>query len=52
MARNSKRGLANADQETRQRVAEAGGNAPHQTRGLQAADERTRKEVARKGGEA
>jgi len=45
-----KRGLASATSETRERVAKAGGEAPHQKRGLQAADSDTRKAVARKGG--
>jgi hypothetical protein len=45
-----KRGLASASSETRERVAKAGGEAPHQKRGLQAADNDTRKAVARKGG--
>jgi hypothetical protein len=48
----SKRGLAYADEQTRERVARAGGQAPHQERGLQAADEATRKRVARQGGKA
>lgn len=50
--KDSKRGLASADKETRERVASEGGSAPHEERGLQAADEQTRKEVARKGGES
>jgi len=45
-----KRGLASASSETRERVAKAGGEAPHQQRGLQAANSDTRKAVARKGG--
>lgn len=49
---SSKRGLASADSKTRQRVAKAGGDAPHQKRGLQAASKKTRQEVARKGGES
>ena len=44
---NSNRGLASADEETRERVARAGWEAPHEERGLQAADEETRKRVAR-----
>ncbi len=53
MARkNSKRGLASANQKTRQRVARAGGMAQHSKRGLEAADEATRKRVARAGGRA
>jgi len=47
-----KRGLASADEETRERVAQQGGKAQHRERGLQAADEQTREDVARKGGEA
>jgi len=47
---SKKRGLASASSETRERVAKAGGEAPHQKRGLQAADNDTRRSVARKGG--
>ena len=50
--KNSNRGLASADKETRERVARAGGEAPHDERGLQAADEETRKRVAREGGKS
>ena len=50
--KNSTRGLASADEETRERVARAGGEAPHDERGLQAADEETRKRVAREGGKS
>ena len=50
--KDSNRGLASADEETRERVARAGGEAPHDERGLQAADEETRKRVAREGGKA
>lgn len=46
----SKRGLASASEETRERVARAGGEAPHEKRGLQAASSETRQAVARKGG--
>ena len=46
----SKRGLASASEDTRERVAKAGGEAPHKKRGLQAASYETRKSVARKGG--
>jgi hypothetical protein len=46
----SKRGLASASEETRERVARAGGEAPHEKRGLQAASSETRQNVARKGG--
>jgi hypothetical protein len=46
----NKRGLASASNETRERVARAGGEAPHEKRGLQAADTETRQTVARKGG--
>ena len=49
---NSNRGLASADEETRERVARAGGEAPHDERGLQAADDETRKRVAREGGKS
>jgi general stress protein YciG len=52
MADDSNKGLASADEETRERVSSEGGKAPHEKRGLQAADEETREEVARKGGEA
>jgi hypothetical protein len=48
----SKRGLASASVETRERVARMGGKAPHAERGLEAASEETRERVARKGGEA
>jgi hypothetical protein len=50
--KNSNRGLASADEETRERVARAGGEAPHDERGLQAADEETRKRVDREGGKS
>ena len=50
--KNSNRGLASADEETRERVARSGGEAPHDERGLQAADEETRKRVAREGGKS
>ncbi len=46
------RGLASADEDTRERVAKKGGEAPHEKRGLQAADEETRERVAREGGKA
>ncbi|MGH2639896.1 MAG: hypothetical protein ACRDF4_11565 [Rhabdochlamydiaceae bacterium] len=46
----NKRGLASASEETRERVARAGGEAPHEKRGLQAASSDTRRAVARKGG--
>ncbi|HKW04464.1 MAG TPA: hypothetical protein VJN71_04110 [Nitrososphaerales archaeon] len=46
----NKRGLASADEETRERVAKAGGEAFHQKRGLQAATAEIREAVARKGG--
>ena len=46
----NKRGLASASLETRERVAKAGGEAPHEKRGLQAATSETRQAVARKGG--
>ena len=46
----SKRGLASASKETRERVARSGGGAPHDTRGLQGASNETREQVARKGG--
>jgi hypothetical protein len=49
---NSNKGLASADEETRERVARAGGEAPHDERGLQAADQKTRERVAREGGKA
>jgi len=47
---SSNRGLASADEETKERVARKGGEAPHSERGLQAADEETRERVAREGG--
>jgi general stress protein YciG len=52
MSDDSNKGLASADEETKERVAREGGKAPHEKRGLQAADEDTREEVARKGGQA
>jgi hypothetical protein len=48
----SKRGLASATEETRQRVAKSGGDAAHRLRGLQAANAETRRAVAVKGGKA
>lgn len=50
MARKKSRGLASASPATRQRVAQAGGNAYHRLRGLQAADPDTRSRVAKEGG--
>ena len=52
MSSSDNRGLASADQETRERVASKGGSAPHEERGLQAADQETRERVAREGGES
>ncbi len=52
MSNNENRGLASADEKTRERVAKKGGEAPHEERGLQAADEETRERVAREGGKA
>jgi len=52
MSNDSNRGLASADEKTKERVARAGGEAPHEERGLQAADEETKERVARAGGEA
>ena len=49
---NDKRGLASADEKTRERVAREGGKAPHEERGLEAADENKRERVAREGGKA
>jgi general stress protein YciG len=49
---NENKGLASADEETRERVAREGGKAQHEKRGLQAADQETREEVARKGGQS
>ena len=46
----SKRGLASASEETRERVAKSGGTAPHSIRGLQGSSPELRKAVARKGG--
>ena len=43
---NEKKGLASADEETKERVARAGGSAEQSERGLQAADEETRERVA------
>jgi len=50
--KGAKRGLASADEATRQRVAKIGGMAPHEERGLQAASRETRRRVARAGGRA
>ncbi len=50
LERVSKRGLASAPLEVRQRVARAGGNAPHKKRGLQAASLELRESIARMGG--
>lgn len=52
MTNDDKRGLASADENTREKVAHMGGKAPHSKRGLQAADKETRENVAKKGGEA
>jgi len=49
---HARRGLASANEETRQRVARKGGVAPHQKRGLAAAKPETRMRVAKAGGEA
>jgi general stress protein YciG len=49
--KDNDRGLASADEETKEEVARKGGEAPHEKRGLQAADEETKEEVARKGGQ-
>ena len=49
---NEKRGLASADEETKERVASEGGKAPHEKRGLQAADEETKQRVASEGEKA
>jgi hypothetical protein len=43
--RMNKRGLASASGETRERVARAGGEAPHERRGLQAASSEQRRKV-------
>ena len=47
-----RRGLASASEETRIRVAQKGGAAPHQKRGLAAASNETRTRVAKSGGQA
>jgi general stress protein YciG len=52
VSNNDNRGLASADEETKERVAKKGGEAPHDKRGLQAADEETKERVAREGGKA
>lgn len=53
MANNSNRGMANADQKTRQRVAHEGGTADHpHGRGLQNADTETRERVSSAGGQS
>jgi len=51
-AGHAHRGLASANEETRQRVARKGGIAPHQKRGLAAANPETRMRVAKAGGDA
>jgi hypothetical protein len=51
-SKDNKRGLASADEETKERVAREGGKAKHDERGLQAADEETKERVAREGGKA
>jgi len=48
--KNSNRGLASPDENTRERVSREGEKAPHDERGLQATDEEVRKRVAREGG--
>jgi len=52
VSNNDNRGLASADEETKERVAKKGGEASHDKRGLQAADEETKERVAREGGKA
>ena len=52
VSNNDNRGLASADEETKEKVAKKGGEAPHDKRGLQAADEETKERVAREGGKA
>jgi hypothetical protein len=49
---NENKGLASADEQTKERVAREGGKAPDEKRGLEAAHEQTREEVARKGGQS
>ena len=50
--KNTNRGFASANDETRARVAREGGKAHHDERGLQVTDEKTRARVAREGGKA
>ncbi|HEX6646527.1 MAG TPA: hypothetical protein VF047_05055 [Nitrososphaeraceae archaeon] len=50
--KNTNRGLASANDETRARVAREGGKAHHDEGGLQVTDEKTRARVAREGGKA
>ncbi len=52
VSNNDNRGLASADEKTKEKVAKQGGEAPHDKRGLQAADEETKERVAREGGKA
>lgn len=52
MPSNQNRGLASADERTREEVARKGGKAQHSKRGLQAADQQTRERVAQAGGRA
>ena len=44
--------MASSDDGAKERVARAGGEAPHDERGLQAADEKTKERVAREGGKS
>jgi hypothetical protein len=52
VSNNDNRGLASADEKTKEKVARQGGEPPHDKRGLQAADEETKERVAREGGKA
>ena len=52
MSSDDNRGLASADEQTKEKVARKGGEASHDERGLQAASEETKERVAREGGEA
>ncbi len=47
-----KRGLANSDSETRERVARSGGTAVHESRGLETVDPVIRSKIASLGGKA
>lgn len=51
MTSDSNRGLASADEETKERVAREGGKASH-SGGFASMDEEKQREIAKKGGES